>query len=599
MIVTTSACHQSSQLLPLLLNTSGKHKHAVIVSIRANAKTREWTRNFSPLFTDRRDGHRAPLKQMPDKSAWALFGRSNRSEASREPESCLTMEHPNLVPDSLERHRTNSDQHSGVHGVRRGSAVTEEIEFREGSARWWARRFMRKASIEVKPVSANLDAFFECFAAHHAIVDPLTGRFNLTRKEHDEVVSILRHMLEKHGRDGLLPLSEFDSPSLSQRWAFTSKGVLSVSTCNRIIQLVRVSAFGNFVDVKEFTHAVLTVESPRIRRFLNISLKLLIVIVYYILGCLFYCHYEKWSIMDSVYFVTIGVSTIGYGDQVCRDDNCRLFTVFYIGLGIILVVGVITSSITSILDGYQDRVKELGKGIIEVNSQSRRQRKAFFLYGLHIVYATLLLGFPLLLGSILFYVFASEDMHVTAITALYWSLQTCATIGWGDLPMKEEWNKFWICCFVFLAIACVSAAITQIGSLKMTMNAYERLELLQNKRMAVSLISQLDVGGNGVDKFEFLAAMLVALEKVKPGEVSDILNQFDQLDVEKRGVLTVERLASLRHTHKLARLVSGIPSGLGRLTSDETLEGMTRYIAPYALSRSRTPTIDEETRPPL
>lgn len=514
----------------------------------------------------------------------------------------VTETNDSLPPDDLERRKTEGDIPRGrhLHESTQRLHHSEGSHFREGSARWYAHRFMRRPSADVKPVSANLDAFFECFAAHHAIVDPLTGRFNLTRREHNQAVIILKHMLERHGKDGLLPLSEFESQSLAQRWAFMSRGILSVTTCNRIIQLVRVSAFGNYVDVNEFIQTVLTVDQPRMKRAGEALIKLSVVVVYYAIGCVFYNHTEGWDITDSIYFTTIGASTIGYGDKVCGDDRCRLFSVFYIGIGIVLIVGVITSSVTSVLDGYQARVREVGNGILEASSHKNPnsgktsfRRKFFYLYGLHILYATLLLGFPLLMGSILFYLLARNDMQVTAIMALYWSMQTCATIGWGDMQLPQGYQKLWICFFVLFAISCVSAAIAQIGSMRLTMEAYRRQEMLKNKRLATSLISQLDVVGKGVDKFEFLAAMLVALEKVKPEEVSDILNQFDELDVERKGVLTLERLAGLKQTHKLARIVSGIPSA-GRLTSDDTLEGITRYKAPFAkLSREQTPPINE------
>jgi potassium channel subfamily K len=435
----------------------------------------------------------------------------------------------------------------------------------------------------VKPVSENLDAFFECFAAHHAIVDPLTGRFNLSFREHKEAVSILTHMLQRHGKNGLLPLSEFETPSLAQRWSFLSRGALSVATCNRIIQLVRISAFGKYVDVHEFIETVLVIEHRRLRKAWEILMKISAVTLYYVFGCLYYCNVEGWSIINSVYFTTISVSTIGYGDLTCSSDSCRGFTVFYVGFGIVLIVGLITSMVISILSSYEERVVEIGRGIMELHPDGRK-RKIFYLYALHILYASILLGFPLILGAVMFWLMGRNEMEVTLVMAFYWSAQTCMTIGYGDLRLMENKDKIWICCFVFLAIACVSAAIAQIGSLRMKIQAYKRQEMLQNKRLALSLVSQLDVNEQGVSKFEYLAACLVSLEKVKPEEVANILNQFDELDVDKTGVLTLSRLANLRQSHKLARLVSGIPSGLGRLTSDETLEGMSRYVPPFAES---------------
>ena len=444
---------------------------------------------------------------------------------------------------------------------------------------------MRKSSTVVKPVSENLDAFFECFAAHHAIVDPLTGRFNLSQREHREVVGILTGMLGRHGKEGLLPLSEFETPSLAQRWSFKSRGVLSVATCNRIIQLVRISAFGKYVDVNEFIETVLVIGNPRLWKLWEMLLKLGIVTVYYVFGCLYYCNMEGWSIVNSIYFTTISVSTIGYGDITCSADSCRAFTVFYVGVGIVLIVGLITSSVISVLGSYEERVVELGRTILELHPENRK-RKIFYLYALHCLYAAILLGFPLILGAVMFWLMARDDMEISVVKAFYWSAQTCMTIGYGDLQFTDSSDKIYISCFVFLAIACVSAAIAQIGSLRMTIQAYKRQEMLQNKRLALSLVSQLDVNERGVSKYEYLAACLVSLEKVKPEEVANILNQFDELDVDKEGVLKLERLANLRQSHKLARLVSGIPSGLGRLTSDDTLEGMSRYVSPFIEQKS-------------
>ena len=207
-----------------------------------------------------------------------------------------------LTPSSLERRRTEGDAAMSKGHHRNASSTSEPHPAREGSARWFANRFMRKSITTVKPVSENLDAFFECFAAHHAIVDPLTGRFNLSRREHEEAVAILTSMLQRHGQEGLLPLSEFETPSLAQRWSFKSRGVLSVATCNRIIQLVRISAFGKYVDVHEFIDTVLVIQHPRLWKAWEVLLKLGVVTLYYVFGCLYYCNVEGWSIINSIYF---------------------------------------------------------------------------------------------------------------------------------------------------------------------------------------------------------------------------------------------------------------------------------------------------------
>lgn len=55
------------------------------------------------------------------------------------------------------------------------------------------------------------------------------------------------------------------------------------------------------------------------------------------LGALFYHHVEDMTWLNAVYFCVITLTTIGYGDIVPTTDIGKLFTIFYVivGVGII------------------------------------------------------------------------------------------------------------------------------------------------------------------------------------------------------------------------------------------------------------------------
>ncbi len=55
-------------------------------------------------------------------------------------------------------------------------------------------------------------------------------------------------------------------------------------------------------------------------------------------GTIFYREVEGWSLLDSFYFSSITLATVGYGDLVPTTAGGKLFTVFYVfaGVGIIL-----------------------------------------------------------------------------------------------------------------------------------------------------------------------------------------------------------------------------------------------------------------------
>jgi hypothetical protein len=54
-------------------------------------------------------------------------------------------------------------------------------------------------------------------------------------------------------------------------------------------------------------------------------------------GTVVYHFLESWSWVDSFYFSSVAVSTVGFGDMVPSTDASKLFTVFYIFSGITII----------------------------------------------------------------------------------------------------------------------------------------------------------------------------------------------------------------------------------------------------------------------
>jgi voltage-gated potassium channel Kch len=68
------------------------------------------------------------------------------------------------------------------------------------------------------------------------------------------------------------------------------------------------------------------------------------------IGTVAYHFIEGWSFVNSLYFSMVTLTTIGYGDFSPQTELGRLFTVFYIIIGI----GVILQFINTIKNHYDD-----------------------------------------------------------------------------------------------------------------------------------------------------------------------------------------------------------------------------------------------------
>ena len=55
------------------------------------------------------------------------------------------------------------------------------------------------------------------------------------------------------------------------------------------------------------------------------------------LGTVMYHRLEGWSWIDSLYFSSVAVTTVGFGDLTPTTDGSKLFTVFYIFSGVAII----------------------------------------------------------------------------------------------------------------------------------------------------------------------------------------------------------------------------------------------------------------------
>lgn len=58
-------------------------------------------------------------------------------------------------------------------------------------------------------------------------------------------------------------------------------------------------------------------------------------------GTIFYSIVEDWSMLDSLYFCVVTLTTIGYGDYAPKTSLGKIVTIFYIFAGIGIIAGFI------------------------------------------------------------------------------------------------------------------------------------------------------------------------------------------------------------------------------------------------------------------
>jgi voltage-gated potassium channel len=68
-----------------------------------------------------------------------------------------------------------------------------------------------------------------------------------------------------------------------------------------------------------------------------------LVVVTLASGTLFYWQVEGWSVLDSLFFSIVTLTTVGYGDLVPATAVGKVFTILYIFLGIGIILGFVNA----------------------------------------------------------------------------------------------------------------------------------------------------------------------------------------------------------------------------------------------------------------
>lgn len=112
----------------------------------------------------------------------------------------------------------------------------------------------------------------------------------------------------------------------------------------------------DFMNPDEKNHKHVEVEDEFV---LPVTLAILMVVIYMVVGGLIFSYWEDWTVFESFYFVFISMTTIGLGDYTPQNQQYMMGAFIYLVLGLVLnsmCINVIQEKITATFQKAKVRI---------------------------------------------------------------------------------------------------------------------------------------------------------------------------------------------------------------------------------------------------
>ena len=293
--------------------------------------------------------------------------------------------------------------------------------------------------------------------------------------------------------------------------------------------------------------------------------KLMAIVLFYVLSAIFYMHYENWNLSQTIYFLTVTIFTVGYGDIHPTNHSARIFTIFVIIIGFVCVLTEIQGFITYLVEYLERKSDEMVLESLKKATNNKSDSVVILMKGakiqiLNIIRAVFYMICIIYFGAIV--VWRLERMKFS--TALYFAVVTVSTVGYGDITIGDKTRIFLIFYIPLSVVGAAMSASRIVASLKEIDRELEKVaSLTQVNKSYDVMLKKLSVESNqsnipivdlSISKVDFILELVLEKFPECKSDIDTWLKEFEEIDDNGDGTLSYEELLRIKNNNHVRAL---------------------------------------------
>ena len=262
--------------------------------------------------------------------------------------------------------------------------------------------------------------------------------------------------------------------------------------------------------------------------------------LYYLVGVCAYQYYEGWSFTNAVYFVTQTYTTVGYGDLTPKQKSARLFTTFFIYIGILLVFSLLTEGAVELILYLRSKYR---------NPKKLTKLQVFFRHFLNLIMWIIILLLIPVLASIVY----SYNENWPFYESFYFAVVSSTSVGYVDRSLKKNSSIWFNCFYLMISITLTMIALNKISSFKRHLEEAELWQVLEEVDFSQSLLDAIQDRPNAssASRAEYILHMLQLEGKLDyEQDIKRWSTKFKQFDIDQDGMISQTDLIAYQRIPK-------------------------------------------------